>query len=339
MAFDVKTFENRNVILVEDDLATGARRDFADEGEDGLVVFLRVDEDAVDVFREEVAHGAFDQARLLVKHAGLGGRVDHIADRGPALEEHVEVADEIAQLFAFPRRTDDDAHAFGNRQLTEHLFETVALGGVFDFAGNAALSGERHEDDEAARNRNIGRRTRSLGTDLSLRHLNDDFGTDREELGNVLDGILFPLVFLLFAFVIANEFDGGIVRSGQHVPIVQEGVLGFADIDECRLQALFEILDTAFVNRADDAFFVRAFEFVFFEHTVGEQRGTLFERLGIDDELAEAFTVLREVLDDTLNDGKFFGALSGILLDFFRRDGLDFMRLGRVAQVLIFVTH
>ncbi|MEY3853225.1 MAG: hypothetical protein RI910_2205 [Verrucomicrobiota bacterium] len=83
------------------DAGTGARRHFADEILDQFEVLGVVHEDTVDFLGQEVANGTFDEAGLLVEQDGATVRgVDLLDDGLPALEQHVQVADEPAGLLA-----------------------------------------------------------------------------------------------------------------------------------------------------------------------------------------------------------------------------------------------
>ena len=100
---------------------------------------------------------------------------------------------------------------------------------------------------------------------MALGNLYDDFATDRVEFWNVLDGDFLAIALpLLCRLIVAHDFDAAVVRRGEDVPIVKEGVLGFTDIDECGFEARFEILDTTFKDGAHFAGFTSAFDFEFF---------------------------------------------------------------------------
>ena len=150
LALDVEALEDRDAVVVVGDLRAGALGDQADQVLRALVVGLVVDEDAVDVLGEEVAHGALDQVGLHVE-AGRGPlRLHLLRDLLPLLEEEVEVADEVAGLLALAGGADDDAHALGDRQLVDELLEALALVGVLDLAGDAAAVAVGREDEVAA---------------------------------------------------------------------------------------------------------------------------------------------------------------------------------------------
>jgi hypothetical protein len=65
---------------------------------------------------------------------------------------------------------------------TEDVFQAFALGGLLDLAENAARATERHEDDVATREDDVGRQAWTFRADLMvLDHL--DVGAGGERLG------------------------------------------------------------------------------------------------------------------------------------------------------------
>jgi hypothetical protein len=188
LALDVEALEDRDAVLVERDLALGAALgDLADVFLRALVVVLVVDEHAVDVLGEEVAHGALDDVGLLVE-AGGGAVGLHLALDLLPLGGGGAGRGRSSGLLAFAGGADDDAHALGDGELVDEGLEALALGGVLDLAGDAAAVGERREDEVAAGEGEVGRGARALGADGALGDLDDDLGAGRVEAGDVLDG-------------------------------------------------------------------------------------------------------------------------------------------------------
>ena len=100
---------------------------------DELKVFFIIDQDTVHFFGQEIAHRPLDQPRLAIKQDRLAfGSVDFFDDRLPASKQDMQVAHEPAGLFSFARGTDDDTHAFGNRQRTEDVLQPFAFRSFFD---------------------------------------------------------------------------------------------------------------------------------------------------------------------------------------------------------------
>lgn len=322
LALDVVALEDRDGVLVIDDLALGAAGDLADVFLRALEVVLVVDEHAVDVLGEEVADGALDDVGLLVE-AGGGAVGLHLAlDLLPLGEEEVQVADEVTGLLALAGGADDDAHALGNGELVDEGLEALALGRVLDLAGDAAAVGERREDEVAAGEGEVRRGARALGADGALGDLDDDLGARRVEAGDVLDGGLGLARAGVLLLVDADDLDGGVGGGREHVPVVEEGVLVVADVDEGGLEAGVEVLDAALVDAADHAGVGVALDLEAVEGAVDEERDALLEGLGVDDELAEGALLLPENAQDFLEDGPVGGAFLGFLAELLGGKGL-----------------
>src|SRR5690606_1458573 len=148
LAFDVEAFENRNAVFVDADFLFGAGGDFGYVVDDAAVVGGVVDEDAVDFFGEEVAHGAFQQIGLFVDAAAEGFVCHFRGDPLPVLKQNVEIADEVAGFFSFAGGAENDAHALGDGEGTQDFLQPLAFFVVLDFARNPALGGVGHEDEE-----------------------------------------------------------------------------------------------------------------------------------------------------------------------------------------------
>src|SRR5690606_15825577 len=322
LTLDVEAFEDRDVVLVDGDLAAGALGDLADEVLGAGVVLGVVDEDAVNLLGEEVAHGAFDEVGLLVEAGGGAVGLHLLLDALPGLEEEVEVADEVAGFFALAGGAHDDAHALGDGELVEHLLEALAFLGVLDLAGDAALVGERHEHEVAAGQGEVGGGAGALGADGALGDLDDDLGAGRIHARDVLDGGLGGAGRGVLFLVHAHDLDGRVGGGGEHVPVVEERVFGVADVHEGGLEAGVEVLDAALVDAADHAVVGLALDLEFFEHAVHEEGDAFFEGFGVDDEFAEGGFFLFEHLDDFLEQGALFGALLGAGLEVGAVDGV-----------------
>ena len=276
-----------------------------------FVVLFAVDEDAVDFLGEKIADGALDDVGLLVEAARCLV-VEHLAlDLFPRLEEQVEIADEVAGFFALAGGADDEAHTFGNGEFVDEGLEAFALGGVLDFAGDAAAVGERREDKVAAGDGEIGGGAGALGADGALGDLDHDLGARGIHRWDVFDRGLGGAGGGVFLFVNADDLDVGIGRRGEHVPVVEKRVLGVADVNEGGFEAGIEVLDAALVDAADHAVVGLALDFKFLEAAVDEERNPLLERLGIDDEFAVGALFLLKNREDFLEEGAVLGAFGG----------------------------
>ena len=110
---DVEPFEDGDGLGVVADLALRALGDHADELLHAVGRVEVVDDDAVHLVGEEVAHGALDQVGLGQEELGRAGGLELAGDALPLLEQDVQVAHEEAGLLAFAHGADDDAHALG----------------------------------------------------------------------------------------------------------------------------------------------------------------------------------------------------------------------------------
>ena len=99
------------------------------------------------------------------RQAGAWRCLAAFLDSVPLFEEEGEVADEEAGALALPSGAHDDAHAVGQVERAEDFAQAVALLGIFDLLADAALVAVGHEDQEAAREREVGGDARALGAD------------------------------------------------------------------------------------------------------------------------------------------------------------------------------
>jgi len=111
-----------------------APRDFPRDLADALGGRRVVTDDLVDLVSEEVACGALDESGFLEdagrRRIGLAARLDVL----PLVEQHREIAHEVARAGALGDRAHDDAHAFRHRELLHNLAQPRALLGVLDLA-------------------------------------------------------------------------------------------------------------------------------------------------------------------------------------------------------------
>ncbi len=250
----------------------------------------------------------------------------------------MEVAHEVARLLALAGGAHDDAHPLGDRQLVDELLQALALLGVLDLARDAAAVAVGGQDQVAAGDREVRRRARALGADRALGHLDHDVGAGRIEAGDVLDGQL-ALGGRVPLLVHADDLDRRVGRGGKHVPVVEEGVLRVADVDERRLEAGVQVLDPALVDAADHPVVGLALDLELLEAAVDEERHALLQRLGIDDELAVRALLLLEGCDDLLEKRPLLGALRRAGLQLCRADGCDLALDRRTGELgIIFLS-
>ena len=125
--FDLEAAEQRRVVAVALDAVAVLRHHVAHELVSLLVDVVGVDQDLADVTIEVVADRADHQARFLVDQeralAALGGAVD----RGPQLEQVVQVPLQLGCVAADAGGARDDAHAVGVFELVQRLLEFLAV--------------------------------------------------------------------------------------------------------------------------------------------------------------------------------------------------------------------
>jgi hypothetical protein len=280
---DVEAVEHRLVIGVELHFVSGARREFADDFAHAIVRRRAINNDALDVFGEEVADGAFDEVGFLENAGGRGLLLDVRLDLVPLLDEHGEVANEEGFFLAFAGGAHDDAHAFGQIEFAQDFFEALALFLIFDLARNTALIGVRQEDEKTARQDDVGRDARAFGADRAFGHLNDDIASGRVEPRDVALGDARPIAAAFSAFAF-DDFNSAVEGGRNDVPVVEEGILFEADVDEGGFESVFEVADFAFEDATDKAFFTGAFDGEFFENSLFDNGNARFKRLGVDDD-------------------------------------------------------
>src|SRR2546430_10167541 len=121
LSSDVEAIKDRLRIHVELDLGNRTLGDAPDHFADAIVLPRAVDDNALDIFGEEIAHRAFNQVRLLENAAGERLFVDFFLNLFPFVDQQREVADEVTFLLAFAHGANDDAHAFGNVEFPQDI--------------------------------------------------------------------------------------------------------------------------------------------------------------------------------------------------------------------------
>ena len=90
----------------------------------------------------------------------------------------------------------------------------------------------------------------------------------------------------MFALAIGSLhlFDATIKGGGESVPEMEEGIFFKADINEHRLEGVFDISDSSFKNTSDDVAIRLAFDRVLLENAIFEEGDSSLELFAIDDE-------------------------------------------------------
>ena len=143
----------------------------------------------------------------------------------------------------------DRRHAFGTDAL-HHALEPVAFSRRFDLARHAGVLAGRHQNQVAARQRDVRRDARALEAARLLDDLHQDVVAALDLLAD------------REAAVALRDLDvADVQRLLVDVVDVQKGVAPQADVDEGRSHSGEHVLDFSFVDRADDFLFALDVEF------------------------------------------------------------------------------
>ena len=144
---------------------------------------------------------------------------------------------------------DNDADAGRQGKTVENLLKAEALLTVGNLAGDSAGGlGRGHHDEVAAREGEIGGDAGPLGADGAFGDLHHDVAARREALFNLLVGDA-TAAGLAPAILFVQEA----ALIGEHVPVVEKGVLLEADIDERGLEVVLQVLDAALEDAPNEA--------------------------------------------------------------------------------------
>ena len=108
---EAEALEQRLLVLVELDALDQLRAGALEERDEAVVLLLVVDERALEVGAEDVAHDAHGEVGLLEDHRGRGGLGGALAEDLVELEEVLDLALEVLLLGARGGRADDRAAA------------------------------------------------------------------------------------------------------------------------------------------------------------------------------------------------------------------------------------
>ena len=183
-------------------------------------------------------------------HPAVSGHLFHLDDAlFPLGDECPEVGVEFGHLLAFGDGADDDAIVVGLDALDETA-KAVALFTTADFLRYRNAVREGNEDEITSCKRDLCRDSWAFGVDRLLGNLHRNQVTDIEHIGDFAVfrqvGIKFELVHgeILSCHDPLLVLEHGMGLQAQ-VEIVQEGLLGIADVDECRVEARQQFLHPA----------------------------------------------------------------------------------------------
>src|SRR5450432_3321798 len=278
---NAESLENRRSAVVEFDPIFRATRNltnhFAHPIDGGVVVANHF----IDLISQKIAHRAIDQIRLLENPGWRGQFLDLLLDLRPLFEEETQVPNEIAGALTFADGANDNTEAFRNIELAQNFPQPRAFFWIFDLARDATAIAEWHEHQVAACETEISRNAWTFRADRPFRDLHDHFGTNWINAWNVLCGQSFFRPLLIWSL---DLFDAAIESRGDCVPEMQKRVFLQTDIDKHRFEAVLDILDPAFVNAARDVARPLAFDAIFFELSILEQRDAALEFFDTDDQ-------------------------------------------------------
>src|SRR6267142_3688740 len=152
---------------------------------------------------------------------------------------------------------------------------------IFNLPRNAALIRVGQQDEVTSRQDDVGRDTRTFGSDRTFGHLHDDVRTGRIEPWNVFLCRLGAITPAAFAF---DDFNAAVEAARDDVPVMQKGIFLETDVDERGFKAVFEVADFAFEDAADETFFGGAFDVKFFELAFFENADAGLKNLRIDND-------------------------------------------------------
>ena len=117
----------------------GLRGNFFDEILHALITAFAVDENAVNIVGEKVAHGTLDEVRF--SENAVGGRfiVDAVFYFFPLIHEDLEVAHKVGFAAALAGCAQDCAHVVRNIKVLQNGFEALTFLGIGDFFGDTEL--------------------------------------------------------------------------------------------------------------------------------------------------------------------------------------------------------
>ena len=217
-----------------------------EERDEPVVLLLVVDDRALEVLGEDVAHDADRQVRLLEDERRRRRGLDALLEDLVELEEVLQLALEVLALGARGGRADDRAAAV----------QVEALGGaaqalallVVEALGDADALAGRRVDHVAPGDGELHRQPGALGLQRVLDDLDDDLLAGLEQVGDLLAALL--------AAAAPRRLDA---RQDDLVD-VQEPVLVEADVDEGGLEAGQDVVDLALVDVAHDGAVAAALE-------------------------------------------------------------------------------
>ncbi len=231
LAFDLEAVEQRDAVFVQLDLAGVLRHHLADEGQGFVLGLDAVDQHFADVLAQVVADGADDHVAFLVDQERCGTIQGRFLDRGPELQQVVEVPLHFFAAAAQAGSAHDQAHVGRCHQAVQRFTQFVAFF-AFDATGNAAGTRVvRHQDQVTTGQADEGGQGGALVATFFFFDLDDDF------LAFAQDVLDIDAAFRGLLEVFAGDFFQR-----------QEAVALRAEIDKGSLEAWFDASNPAFID-------------------------------------------------------------------------------------------
>ena len=277
LGVDAGALEERRLLLVAVHALEHVRRGLLQVADDALVGAVVVDLGALEVAREEVADDPERQLGLLVDERRRLGVLRLRLDRLPEPLQEDEVALDVLGRRALGGGADDDPALLRVEPLDD-LLQARALG-VVEPARDAEPFALRDEDEEAARERDLGREPRALRLHRILDRLHHDLLAAGDQVGDLLAVV--PLALEL---------------GHDDLVDVEEAVLLEADLDERGLHAREDVVDRPEIDVAGDRAALRPLEVDLGDAVVLEDRDALLADVDGDQQLALGLRQRRALL-------------------------------------------
>src|SRR5689334_4020590 len=281
---DIVLIKQRRLGLVELHARQEVGLDLLQVLHDLIVQDLGIDEQRIHLVGEKIADDAACEGRFALQQRRRPHRARLALDLLPQTEEVIDLALAALLRQVFGHRADDPAARAGllRHELRYHLAQLGALFPVLDFAGDPNLRGERHVDQEAARQGDLRGYARSLRADRLLDDLDDARLAALQlvgDIGQAAPGEAVPAVpspaITVFVVVVGRLVF--VFRLDQ-VGGVEKGALFGADVDEGRLYPRKHGLDRAEVDIAHHAAGVRTIHQELNKAVVLQDRDARFAR-------------------------------------------------------------
>src|SRR5207244_1306051 len=279
---DAEGFKNWRCAIVIMQAVAAAPGNVADELSHSIERGSIIAHHLIDFLGEETGPGAFDQVWFLENAVGRRMIRNFLLDLAPLIEEEAQIANKITGALAFTDGANNHADSIRDIELAQNFSQAFAFLRIFNLARDAAAIAEWHENKVTPGETQVRGHARPLGSDRSFRHLDDDIRTNRINTRNIFCRDPFAMPALTRA---VDFFDSTVERGWDGIPKMEESIFLEADVDEHRLQSHLDILDSAFVYRANNVARSVALDAIFFELSVFQERHAALQLFYADNQL------------------------------------------------------